>query len=449
MLRRVGILAACAAIGVAGLILAPARGPQSTARVLETLAALDGSALQGFVTAHPRQVLELANSDPVRLRDDWDALAASEQRRLERVVPALVGNGDGLPYALRDRANRRQLATELAAAQQDVRSHPDDRSAVARASAYLAIHKALRPLSGIHRSLVEFVPAVQPTAAIAVGDPDTARIVTWAVPGMGTYTTDMQLWTLAAQNIWHAQGDAGAPRDRAVIAWMGYATPPVGLDAALGDYAANGAPLLIEAIRGMTAARDASVPALNVVAHSYGTTMAADALADADLGVSNVVMLGSAGVEERIPTAADLHAAAVYAIEASADTEARLGRTSRLDPRAPAFGARVLPSDGDPAAGLLPVTGHAPILHSPWNDDPASTAWRTITPPEVRDTLYRDHMSTHGYLDVGTQSLAEVGVASSGIRTPPARADRTEQEPGTSRGAIPLPVPTSLFSLER
>lgn len=409
--RRAGIVAVCAVIAAVALIVAPSRGPASTVRVLDTLARLEGAALDAFLTAHPDKLLELTNADAKRFRSGWYALPASERRGLERVIPAFVGNADGLPYALRDRANRRQLATELASAEHDVRSHPGDRGAAVRASSYVAIRNALRSSGGVRRYLVELIPNAQPTAAISVGDPDTADVVTWAVPGMGTYTTDMQLWTLAAQNIWNAQGDAGASKDRSVIAWMGYAAPPVGIDAALGDYAANGAPLLIEAIRGLSAARFGHVPTLNVVAHSYGTTMAADTLADADLGVTAFVMLGSAGIEERIPTAGDLHARAVYAAEAASDTEARLGRASRFDPRAPGFGARVLPADGDAKTGLLPVTGHAPLLHSSWNDDITSTAWTRIAPERVRAALYRDHMAQHGYLDAGTQSLAEVAVA--------------------------------------
>ncbi|MFP3616089.1 alpha/beta hydrolase, partial [Paraburkholderia sp. SIMBA_050] len=88
-----------------------------------------------------------------------------------------------------------------------------------------------------------------------------------------------------------------------------YVTPPPGIDAALGDYASRGAPLLTADLRGVNAARvDHPPKALNVVAHSYGTTTSANALADArDLGVYAFVMLGSAGIEGRIPNAGALH----------------------------------------------------------------------------------------------------------------------------------------------
>ena len=48
-----------------------------------------------------------------------------------------------------------------------------------------------------------------------------------------------QLWTQSAQNLWDEQGEVGAPTRRAVVSWIGYVTPPPGVDAALGDYAAR------------------------------------------------------------------------------------------------------------------------------------------------------------------------------------------------------------------
>jgi len=415
--KRALALTSGVAVAVAALVLAPAGGQGSSARVLHQLATLSDSQADAFLSAHPERLLELLNSVPKQAARDWPLLPATDRSDLERIVPDLVGNLDGVSYAIRDRANRRTLARELSMAQLEVRADRKDRSAQQSLAAYKAIHAALYTKTVPRRHLVELVPGVQPTAAISIGALDTAPMVTWTVPGMGTYTTDMQLWTLAAQNIWDAQRDAAAPPGHAVVAWIGYATPPVGIDAALGDYATNGAPDLTEAIEGLTAYRRDDLPIVNVVAHSYGTTMVADALADTVLGISSFVMLGSAGVEERISTAADLHALDVYAGEAAADTEARLGRASRFDPKAPAFGAQLLPVDGDRASGLLPVTQHAPILHSAYNDDITSAAWAGV-PASVRETAYKEHMAQHGYLDIGTQSLREVGLATATARTP-------------------------------
>ncbi|MFJ3394973.1 alpha/beta hydrolase [Leifsonia aquatica] len=439
-LRRAATVVLCGLLPVAAVLTAPPGGQDSSALILHRLATLDDREVPAYLAAHPGDLLELLNSVPRQAAADWPRIPPADRAAVERKVPALVGNLDGLPYALRDRANRRSLTLQLDSARQAATAHPHDRAVVQQLAAYTAIHAALHARSTPARRLVELVPGTLPTAAIAIGDLDRAPSVTWVVPGMGTYTTDMQLWTLAAQNIWGAQRDAGAPAGHAVIAWIGYATPPVGLDAALGDYARNGAPELTEAIEGLTAVRRAHPPAVNVVAHSYGTTMAADALADTDLGIAAFVMLGSAGVEDRIASAADLHADLVAAGEAARDDEAALGRLSRADPRSPAFGARVFSVEGVPGAGLRPVTQHAPILHSPWNDDIASTAWTGVA-ASVRQAAFRAHLAQHGYLDAGTQSLKEVGVltATTPVATPP-----PVRAPGPARrSAYELPRPSS------
>ncbi|NUU06287.1 alpha/beta hydrolase [Leifsonia sp. C5G2] len=409
-LRRsllVALLAACAVIGA---LIAPAGVRASTAAQLQRLARLDAAQVEAVVRADPAQLLELANANPEETAREWPRLPKGDRAQLERLLPGFVGNFDGVPYATRDRANKRLLQQRLSSAQATVVSRPSDTGNVLALAAYKAIRAAVTVKSRPARHLVEFVPGVRPTASIAIGNLDTASMITWLIPGMGTYTTDMQLWSLAAQNVWASQRDAGAPADHAVIAWMGYVVPPVGIDAALGEYAATGAPLLTEAIRGVRAVRAGRLPVLNVVAHSYGTTMAADALADSPLGIGTVVLLGSAGIEEAIRDAGALHADAVYAGEATADEEAALGRFSRVDPRNPSFGARVLAVDGDPAAGLTAVTGHAPILHSSYNDDIASPVWTVIASVKAREAAYRAHLAEHGYLDRGTQSLQQVGM---------------------------------------
>ncbi|MDN4596715.1 alpha/beta hydrolase [Leifsonia virtsii] len=418
-LRRWSLIAVLAACATIGALIAPAGVRASTAAQLQRLARLDAAQIEAVVRADPARLLELANANPEETAREWPRVPKGERAQLERLLPGFVGNFDGVPYATRDRANKQVLQQRLASAQAAVVSRPSDTGNVLALAAYKAIRAAVTVKSHPARHLVEFVPGARPTAAIAIGNLDTASMITWVIPGMGTYTTDMQLWTLAAQNVWAAQRDAGAPADHAVIAWMGYVVPPVGIDAALGEYAARGAPLLTEAIRGVRAVRADRLPVLNVVAHSYGTTMAADALADSPLGIGTMVLLGSAGIEETIRDAAVLHADAVYAGEATADEEAALGRFSRVDPRNPSFGARVLAVDGDAAAGLSAVTGHAPILHSSYNDDIATPVWTVIASVKAREAAYREHLAEHGYLDRGTQSLQQVGIVTAGTRPTP------------------------------
>lgn len=441
--RRGVVVVLALALGAVALATAPPSSYESAGQLLHRLASLTEAQVDAMITRDRSAVLELLNAQPEAAAREWPRLPEEQRLQLESRFPSLVGNLDGVSYLTRDRANRRELAAQLRASQAAAFAHPTDQGAAIRAASYKAISAALHTKTRPARSLVELVPGVRPTAAISVGNVQTAPMVTWTVPGMGTYTTDMQLWTLAAQNVWDAQAAAGAPTGHAVIAWMGYAVPPVGIDAALGEYATRGAPLLVEAIQGVSAYRHADPPVLNVVAHSYGTTLAADALAGRAVGVSAFVMLGSAGVEERIASASDLHAQRVYAGEAADDEEAFLGRLSRIDPRVRSFGATVIPVDGDPRSGLASVTGHAPILHSAYNDDIASKVWTAIPSLSDRVRAYRQHLAEHGYLDSGTQSLQQVGKVTATVdrpvRTP------SSVHPSTPFGPVIVGMAVSLW----
>jgi hypothetical protein len=416
--RETAIALAAVLVGLVILPAPPGSGVEGGFAQLDRYAALTASQAQRMIRAHPALELQVMDASPERVVSWWAAKDREHQRALIRSSPELVGNLDGVDYASRDAANRRQLRDELRTEREAVAAHPDDADARNRLTALTAIRDALEPAARTgggtepRRWLVSLSHRDPPLAAIAVGDLDTARQVTFTVPGMGTYTDDMQLWTETAQNVFDAQASVGAPAAHAVVAWIGYRTPPPGVDATLGDYAERGAPLLASEIAGLQAARHGGdLTSVDVIAHSYGSTMAADALAARDLGVDSFVMLGSAGVEDGIEDARQLHARHVYAGEAADDDEAVWGRLSRQDPRAPGFGATVISVDGDPARGLLPVTTHAPVLHSPWNDDPDSRAWTTIRDPAQRAAEFAAHEETYGYLDAGTESLLNAAIA--------------------------------------
>ncbi|MFS4504738.1 alpha/beta hydrolase [Clavibacter sp. Sh2141] len=416
--RETALALAAVLVGLVILPAPPGSGVEAGFAQLDRYAALTSSQAQRMIDAHPALALQVMDASPERVVRWWAAKDRRQQRALIRSSPELIGDLDGVDYASRDAANRRQLRAEMRTERAAVAARADDVDARNRLAALTAIHDALHPKAPAGggtappRTLVSLTHRDPPLAAIAVGDLDTARQVTFTVPGMGTYTDDMQLWTETAQNVFDAQATVGAPAAHAVVAWIGYRTPPPGVDATLGDHAERGAPLLASEIAGLHAARaGGDLASVSVIAHSYGSTMAADALAARDLGVYSFVMLGSAGVEDSIDDARDLHARHVYAGEAVDDDEAVWGRLSRQDPRAPGFGATVISVDGDPARGLLPVTGHAPVLHSPWNDDPDSRAWSAIRDKAERAAEFAAHEKTYGYLDAGTESLRNAAIA--------------------------------------
>ncbi|WP_308466805.1 alpha/beta hydrolase [Rathayibacter soli] len=411
--RRIAIVL-CTIIAIVAISTAPPPGDQVVNTDLVKLLRMPAKQAAAYVKLHPQLYMDLENADPEATAKWWTSQTPKYQKKAIADWPSYIGNLEGIAYSTRDVANRLYLKTAYAKAKKAVAQHPGSPQAATTLQSLKAIKGALKGSRlSPRRYLVELTEDPNPLAAVAIGNPDTAKQVTFDVPGMGTYTTDMQLWTRSAVNVYEAQGQVGAPAARSVIAWIGYVTPPPGIDAALGEYAARGAVKLAVALAGLVAARndDVSDLVLNIVAHSYGTTTAADALAELDGGVYAFVMLGSAGIEPWIPNAKALKTEYVYAGEAASDTEARLGQSTRIDPRAPSFGAIILPVDGGGSTGLLPVTGHAPVLHSPWNDNPMSSAWKSITNRAAFERQFAAHFKTYGYLDAGTQSLVNTAIA--------------------------------------
>ena len=429
-LRRIRHLGAGLLAVVFLTALAP---PPESVRVIDNAVLAEqvmSAGREAFLKAHPGLKAATLDRDPFVVAEWWQSLAAEQQYSVLKRMPEIVGNLAGVDFATRDSANRVQLKVALADLLDSANHGVLDEVQTEQLAALRAIQGALRSTTE-PSMLIELTTDSPPLAAISVGDLDSARVVTFAIPGMGTLSTDMQLWTRAAANIYDSQVAAGAHR-HAVIAWMGYRTPPVGVEATRDTYANRGAQLLRRDILGIRASRGTTQqPVINIVAHSYGTTTAAKALSP-DLDVRTLVMLGSAGVDSSVRTAGDLAAEAVFSGESSADLQARWGRLERTNPSSAAFGATILGVDGD-ESGLNAVTGHEPILHSPWNDDPESPLWMSYANVKVRESLYADHMESFGYLDVGTESLVSVGA----VTTPPTYRDHSIGHSTIMRGLDP------------
>ncbi|WP_181437258.1 alpha/beta hydrolase [Curtobacterium sp. MCPF17_047] len=357
---------------------------------------------------------------PAEVAKRWAALGLSKAdapalRALPQSVLEKLGNLEGVAYWARDTANRSvlglridQLESQLATAQtgsawsgqygtpfqQQIASLEKELKAL------LNIEATLGKKASGERHLVSLTDDVPPLAAVSVGDLDTAKNVTWAVPGMNTTTADMSSWTRAAQNIYDRQKLADGDSDRAVISWIGYETP--GETTVLGmDKAEAGAEKLAASVHGLDAVRADGMPTTNIVAHSYGTTTAGVALSRSDIHVDRFVALASAGLPDAVDSADDLHAGEVYAGQArnvlfdeggKGDEWATVGRSfshgHHVDPSKPAFGATTFGANG--GSGLEGNALQAVRHHDPLHADGA------------------------GYLDSGTETLYNVAAATTG-----------------------------------
>lgn len=358
-----------------------------------------------------------APPDPEQVAEWWAALSPTQQEELIRTVPFVIGNLPGLPAWARDRANR--LSVEFYRANPQIMDL-DQLKLVAEVQRILDLEASQQrpepPIQVFAFSLSEAVPMV----AVGYGDLDTASHTTLQAGGMGNDAKDgLPGWDTASRNLYRAQASVSDRRrgeNPGVMAWLGYdapdGLPSIGvLDSGA---ATRGAARLAAELDGLFVARSTGAgetPVTNVVAHSYGTTVASIALTKTQYAVDSFVMLGSAGLDtEAVPGLDSLNVKAdqvgqkaIYATNASADRIAPSGAglaeravptgTDRallgLGARSPVYGgAIVFPSDGDPSRGLKATDGHAAI-----GDTAAPGRWGAKT------------SEGHGYVDRNTQSL--------------------------------------------
>jgi hypothetical protein len=246
-------------------------------------------------------------STPVQVAACWSSLTPAERQQLINDYPDKIGNLDGVPYTDRDQANQIALRQNIIKAKAriadlnkqltDLEHLPYQGGEGPILAERDKLTHELDSLNAIQQSLnrrnsflisLDVSHPSDVLAAVSIGNLDTASNAVWLVPGMNAHTTGIDNYTDDAKRI---HDDTGA----AVVAWMGYHTPNEATVSGMG--AANaGGKLLANALEGYDAVRPAG-GTLTVLAHSYGSTTAWQALSQpgADLRVNNLVTVGSAG----------------------------------------------------------------------------------------------------------------------------------------------------------
>ncbi|MEV0647671.1 alpha/beta fold hydrolase [Phytomonospora sp. NPDC050363] len=228
--------------------------------------------LADTVDGHP--LPDPASASPADVAAFFAALAPETASDLARRHPGVVGNLDGAPLALRYEANERTAG-----------------------------------LPG--RQLLAYDPTGDGRIAEVVGDLATAERVAVIVPGvdttLGNFHTGLggrqersPLWQ--ARQVFEAAGD-----DRlAVIAWLGYDAPENGglstMSLIRSDRAESGGESLAGLLDGLALASPQAT--VTVIGHSYGSTVAAYAAPAFPAQVTDLVALGSPGMD--VDTAAEL-----------------------------------------------------------------------------------------------------------------------------------------------
>ncbi len=218
--------------------------------LLTRLAALPQSRLSAFVGANPAAIHRLLVSPPAAasVNSWWQQLGAGGQARFAKTTPELVGNLDGVPFAVRDTVNREYLASAITTAKASLSAGIGRAKLVSEKHHLEILEQIARTLAPSNkqsvskkqpvRQLLTFDPTGNARAAVSVGNVQTADYITYLVPGM-FFTVQGQVydWTTIAQDL-HSEQDAWLKtlaktdpsyrgKTAATVAWIGYSTPGV------------------------------------------------------------------------------------------------------------------------------------------------------------------------------------------------------------------------------
>lgn len=303
--------------------------------------------------------LEDVSPDPADVAAWWATLAPAARSVVAAAAPGVLGNLEGVPYDVRDAANRRVLAAVVRADEQRLTAGPgrgEGRLLAAQLKTLTEIRAALvAPAGGPSRRLLTLDPTTAGRAAIAIGDVSTAKYVGFLVPGMYFSVRDQIVdWTATAAEVQRTEtawlqrfGDGG---QAAVVSWIGYQTPDVLNVVGLG-LAQQGASRLADAVNGLKEARDGAPPFVSVLAHSYGATAALLALQERAFSLDALAMVGAPGSPARTADELAVRQGEVYVGEAALDGVATSGFFGS-DPTARGYGAKQFRTAG----GIDPIT---------------------------------------------------------------------------------------------
>ena len=169
-------------------------------------------------------------------------------------------------------------------------------------------------------------------AAIAIGNPDTAKNTAVIVPGTSSSVKGGWLHDghNDAINLYEQANAADPNNPTAVIAWMGYDAPNDFNDVeriSTPALARTGGQALAQDVNGLWATHLGGGEHLTVLGHSYGSTTVADAFALGGMHANDAVLLGCPGTD-LAPNAGSFHldGGHVYVGDASTDPVGMLGQ---------------------------------------------------------------------------------------------------------------------------
>ena len=350
--------------------------------LLDQLSLLDRSQLRSFLTKHPDAVSALiANPGaPAAVASEWADWPTAKRLLLVEQAPEVIGSLEGVPYSVRDVANRSVLASSQKSIRAELASDSVGRAAKDELSKRLHMLQQVRAAlktgpSGNPRTLVSLDTTGEGRAVIAIGDPTTADYVDYLIPGMFS-DVDTQIQVLAGgadeisteQQAWLKKLNPGVAASDlptvSTLAWIGYQTPNI-VNVASMSLAKEGQAALTKSLEGLRAARASSIdgtqPYVAILAHSYGTTTAMLSLQNDQVSVDALAIVGSPGSPARTAGELNVTNGNVWVGAGQTDPVPQTGLFGS-QPTSAAYGAHRFGVDGatDPLTGkpMGAVVGH-------------------------------------------------------------------------------------------
>ncbi|UXA18746.1 alpha/beta hydrolase family protein [Mycobacterium sp. SMC-4] len=324
----------------------------TTAGTLRTAA---GGAAPHNPPGAPVPTLPPAGASADEVNQWWHALSDSDRQLLTDNAPGVLGNLDGVPVDVRDAANRTAMQRDIARVEQAAQSNGVSTEQVTEAperyglnaSDVTAYQNAVKAKAGLDHQgggdnpnrprpvyLFGYDPLAyggEGTAAIALGNPDTADNIGVIVPGTGSSLSSG--WLNSGRNdginLVDQMNMADPSAQNAVLMWMGYDAPDSFADPRIANpmLARAGGELLAGDVNSLHVTHSgADAPTITVLGHSYGSTTVADAFAGSGMQATNAVLLGCPGTDlARSAADFDLQGGQVYVGNASTDPVGWIG----------------------------------------------------------------------------------------------------------------------------
>lgn len=345
----------------------------------------------------PGTAIPEANTDPAAVSAWWAALSSETREQLIETNYAQLGTLRGLPAQDMDQINRKRLGEDKINLEQDLKNLNFAIASMERSTSngrasdemYRKRDKLETSLENV-RKIKEQMDILDedstgPEAflltysyqndgrfAVALGNPDTADNTAVLVPGAGhdvrheggpfpTVGEGRRLYDEMSSGV---PVGLGARDSRSVIVWLGADMPdapvPSGMNGTYGD-SEHGARWLYDDVKGYQAASTNPDGHMTIVAHSYGSYMAGEAV-QMGLKIDDLVVFGSPGIGgSRDTNAAELGMSGhVWAAE-PADGDGIPGLDIHgMPPTDARFGATVFSTDGSETHGAS--EGHGGYL---------------------------------------------------------------------------------------